>query len=137
METTPGTWPSVVVVSTNGVAVQILKADFDRLVGQTLTIELKPPAPVAGDDWYTVSDAARELLQDVDGLDMASAGMRVNRAVNRGEIVAVGHGRDRRIDPATFAMWLRSERRKAADREDEEELDERILAHRKRVERGE
>ena len=79
----------------------------------TLTVSLDgaPPRP-----WLTVSEAARLHCDDVDGMTIPRAKVRISRACSRGEVVATGEGVARRIEPTSFDAWRLKEREKDLDR---------------------
>lgn len=68
-----------------------------------LVICMPGAAPHA--EWLTVTAAAAELLDDVDGISLHAARVRVVRACERGELRCAGTGRARRIEPVSFRAW--------------------------------
>lgn len=60
--------------------------------------------------WLTVSEAARLLQTDIDGLEFHSAAARVSLAANRGKFTAEGVTSRRRIEPNSFDAWRLAQR---------------------------
>ena len=77
--------------------------------------------PVGKDtvEWLTVTEAAKAHLDDVDGLTLPIAKARISRACDSGQIVHVGRGTKRRIEPTSFAAWRLKEREKNLNRLDD------------------
>lgn len=61
-------------------------------------------------EWHTVSEAARLLQTDIDGLEFHSAAARVSLAAKRGKFLAEGVTSRRRIEPNSFAAWRLAQR---------------------------
>lgn len=88
-----------------------------RSVGQTsitMTIDLtsEPSQP-----WLTVTEAARLHLEDVDGMTLERAKVKICRACEQGIVLSNGKGIQRRIEPNSLAAWRLKERERnlAAD----------------------
>ena len=81
---------------------------------------LRPPSAASQPDGLTVAEAARQHLIDlpvpVDAEDekrlFQAAKAKISAACNAGHIVSHGVGRDRRIDPESFAAWRLRQRDK-------------------------
>lgn len=137
MQTVLVTFSSIELLSTSGVLVSIPKLQYDRLIAGgaseiTLIIPLAPPALIPSADWLTVATAARQLVEDIDGMAEGTAKGKISVAADNGEFQSIGHKRERRIDPATFALWCNKQRRRALDREDKAASED--LTRRKRRE---
>ena len=85
------------------------------------TMHLKPAEPPK--PWLTVTDAAKAHLDDIDGMTLETAKMRVSRAASRQHFDSRGEGRERRIDPLGFAAWRLRERERVLDELDQEKGD--------------
>jgi hypothetical protein len=142
MDSDIGNVPAVLLVSSSGVICKIPTCQFNRLIqrGQrSLTLEFEldqnTVAPSATDakDWLTIQQAVGMLIEDIDGLEDKPARDRILRAIDLKAFNAVGFGRNRRIEPATFALWVSKQRKKAAERIDNDEQDERILRKRREL----
>lgn len=118
---------SVDLISTCGTIAKIPKLQYDRLAaGGRFVLEFVPPAPpVASAEWITVTEAAQRLADDL-GASPKVAAVKVTRAATKGEFVAEGRDRERRIDPASFALWCDAQRRRQSRREAEAESEDRI-----------
>lgn len=77
-------------------------------------------ANARSDNWLTVTEAARLHQNDVDGLSLEHASVKITRGCNSSAIHSTGNGRQRRIDPASLNAWRLVEREKDLDRMDEE-----------------
>jgi len=114
--------PMVVLVTTGGIPVLIpavslpLLGDGDEI---TLVVRRPPQPPSQREDddpsrwaaWLRIKEASRLHVDDVDGLNEAHAKTRVIRAADSGKFTTNGkHGRERRIDPISFAAWWLRER---------------------------
>lgn len=84
----------------------------------TVTIGLTSEPPQR---WLTVTEAARQHLDDVDGLTLTVAKAKVSRACREGKIASTGEGTARRIDPTSLAAWRLAERERNLERADEAE----------------
>jgi hypothetical protein len=78
----------VTLESTTGVIVQIPSIQYARLIASgatsfTLTMQVAPDSPKLTASWLTITDAARLLMADVDGLEIKSASMRWPRRRQR------------------------------------------------------
>ncbi len=72
--------------------------------------------------WLTVTQAARQHLEDVPGMTLAQATAKISRACDTQKILASGNGRDRRIEPTSFDAWRLAQRERELDRADNEIL---------------
>jgi len=102
----------VELADTEGRLVLLPRATIDAMLAAgrtslTMTISLtaEPPQP-----WLTVTEAAKQHLEDVDGITLAVAQAKVSRACREGKIVSTSEGTLRRIDPVSFAAWRLGER---------------------------
>lgn len=77
---------------------------------QPPTLFLVPDHAVQEQEWLTVAEAAKQHLNDVDGLTYSVAKAKISRACNAGKIRSRGVGPQRRIDPGSFAEWRLHER---------------------------
>lgn len=68
--------------------------------------------------WLTVSEAARLHLNDVDGITLAAAKVKISRACQQGKIISTGEGFRRRIDPVSLDAWRLAERERNLADED-------------------
>jgi len=84
------------------------------------TLTLVIPIAESGErgDWLTLADAAAQHVGDIDGLTLLQAKDRIRWACKSGRIVCEGHGRDRRIEPGSFAAWRLAERERDLDKAD-------------------
>lgn len=98
-----------------------------------ITVTLTRARPGDGDDWLTVTEAARLRMDDCDGLDLELAKAQVSRAADRGKFVVEGEGRARRIEPGSFSLWRDRQRRLALSKTDEEAMDQRVLNKRREL----
>lgn len=73
----------------------------------------------AGEAWLTVTEAAAELLDDIDGLDIDRAIKRVSNACANHKFTWRGHRKARRIDPISFRAWRLKLRQRELDRMDD------------------
>ena len=107
----------VPIASVDGVPVWIPRITYDLFMSRGGG---KIVAEIAGNaiETITVTDAAKEHCKDVDDLKFDAAKMRVLRAVERGQIKAVGHGRSRRIEKTDFKAWRLAERERELNRHD-------------------
>ena len=72
------------------------------LAGNTTVLRDSSTRPV----WLTVTEAAKLLVKDVSGVDLAKARVRVSRAADAGKFRTNGEkGRRRRIDRDSFRAW--------------------------------
>jgi hypothetical protein len=77
----------------------------------TLRIDLHRADPSQTQpEWLTVTEAAKRHLDDVDGMTLARAKVKISRACEAGLIIARGRGRDRRVDPVSLDSWRLTER---------------------------
>lgn len=139
-----GSIPFEVLVSTAGIIAQIPAAQLRFLTQAdpkathiTLVFPLPAQATVLSTaEWLTVTGAAKQL--DDGAGDMSNARARVMRAADAGLFRVEGAKGTRRIDPATFALWQQQRARRANEREERAEVEERIkLARGRRRPRGE
>lgn len=72
--------------------------------------------------WLTVTQAARQHLEDIPGMTLAQATAKISRACDTHKILASGNGRDRRIEPTSFDAWRLAQRERELDRADNEIL---------------
>ena len=86
----------------------------------TITVQIPPETPV--DAWLTVTQAAGMHLEDVSGMDLPSAKSIISRECKDGKIVATGNGRERRIEPNSFAAWRLSRRERSLDASDSADI---------------
>lgn len=97
-------------------------AHYRSLGIKTLHLEVPLDSDTSRTGWLTVTEAAREHLEDVDGITLAQATAKISRACDRQKILASGHGRDRRIEPTSFGAWRLAQRERELDRTDKEEM---------------
>jgi hypothetical protein len=76
----------------------------------------------AREGWLTVTQAARQHLEDIPGMTLAQATAKISRACDTHKILSGGHGRDRRIEPTSFDAWRLAQRDRELDRADNEFL---------------
>lgn len=61
--------------------------------------------------WQTVSEAAKLLLADISGLDLAKARARVSIASRRGQFLSNGQAKyEHRVEPTSYAAWRLAQR---------------------------
>lgn len=76
-----------------------------------------------GEEWLTLSDAARrhvrDMPQDEPGRALISAKSRIERACKSGHLRYRGEGRSRRIDPQSLDVWRLRQRERDAEKADE------------------
>jgi len=80
----------------------------------TLTIELegdKPSRP-----WTRLADAAREHMDDIDGITYRAARQKILRACKAGRIVHTETPHPVYVEPDSFAAWRLAERKRNLDR---------------------
>lgn len=94
-------------------------AEHARLDSGGLVLNLATVFPASGmvevkpDAWITVTAAAKQLLEDVSGIDLGKAKARVSKAAGEGRFRTNGkEGRDRRIDQDSFSTWRLEQRAK-------------------------
>lgn len=94
-------------------------AEHARLGSGGLALELATVFPATGmvevkpDAWITVTAAAKQLLDDVSGINLGKAKARVSKAAGEGRFRTNGkEGRDRRIDQDSFSTWRLEQRDK-------------------------
>lgn len=75
-------------------------------------------AEPAGQEWLTVSEAARLLQTDIDGLEFANAAGRISQAIRSRRFTVEGTNSRRRIDPTSFAAWRLQQRERNLARSD-------------------
>jgi len=111
------------LTDSRGILVLIPAVVFEhcRAVGMA-TLHLDVPIDVSGSrpGWLTVTEAARQHLEDIDGITLGQATAKISRACDARKILAVGHGRERRIDPVSFGAWRLAQRERELDRADED-----------------
>lgn len=84
-----------------------LAMDLATVFPATGMVEVKPDA------WITVTAAAKQLLDDVSGINLGKAKARVSKAAGEGRFRTNGkEGRDRRIDQDSFSTWRLEQRDK-------------------------
>lgn len=76
---------------------------------------LDPSAPLL--PWLTVTEAAQQHIEDVDGMTIKYARAKISRACDAGQIVSRGCRRERKIEPVSFRAWRLVEREKDLARE--------------------
>jgi hypothetical protein len=112
----------VQLLAADGTLVMIPRAAFERM--QHLEeIVLRVPLckkRVHQEGWLTVSEAATQHLDDVDGMSLEAARVRVSRGATSKKFVSSGDGKARRIDPTTFAAWRLNQREKSLNQFDRE-----------------
>lgn len=92
------------------------RIDFGQLA--TTIRSLRPPVP--SDNWMTVSECARLLLNDVDGLDLEKAKARVSWAAGKNKFrTNEKKGNARRIDRDSFSTWRLEQRERGLDADNE------------------
>lgn len=92
------------------------RIDFGQLAA---TIRSLRPA-VPPDSWMTVSECAKLLLNDVDGLDLEKAKARVSWAAGENKFRTNGKkGPSRRIDRDSFSTWRIKQRERNLDADNE------------------
>ncbi len=101
----------------SGHLVWVPKLTVDAMLGSGGG-ELRVRVGATTQEWLTVTEAAREHLEDVDGLTLDAAKMRVMRACNSGTVKHRGVGRNRRVEPGSLRAWRLSERERELDAED-------------------
>ncbi|MGE0482396.1 MAG: hypothetical protein AB7Q17_18205 [Phycisphaerae bacterium] len=101
------------VLRTHLLASGVASLDLGAL-GTAALNPAEPPQP-----WVSIADAARQLLDDVDGLTIDAARMRVRAAIDAENppLVARGSGRDTRIEPRSLAAWRLGQRERDLDLE--------------------
>lgn len=94
-------------------------AEHARLGSGGLALDLATVFPATGmvevkpDAWITVTAAAKQLLDDVSGINLGKAKARVSKAAGEGRFRTNGkEGRDRRIDQDSFSTWRLEQRDK-------------------------
>lgn len=94
-------------------------AEHARLGSDGLALDLATVFPATGmvevkpDAWITVTAAAKQLLDDVSGINLGKAKARVSKAAGEGRFRTNGkEGRDRRIDQDSFSTWRLEQRDK-------------------------
>ena len=90
-----------------------------RMSGMTsinVTIDLSSAKPAR--PWLTVTEAAHLHLDDVDGMTLKRAKVRISRACDAAKIVCRDKGTDRRIEPDSFSAWRLAERESNLDDKD-------------------
>ena len=84
-----------------------LVLDLGTVFPATGLVEVKPKA------WITVTAAAKQLLDDVSGINLSKAKARVSKAAGEGRFRTNGkEGRERRIDQDSFSTWRLEQRAK-------------------------
>ncbi len=84
----------------------------------TPTIVMAPRTTRVGG--LRVTDAARQHLDDIDGITLDQAKSKISYACRMGAIASTGQGMNRRIDPTSFGKWRLDER--TADLAERDEL---------------
>ena len=113
----------VELLTENGTLVLIPRVVYDRLKDQD-EIVLKVPLSrhyTEKEGWLTVGEAATKHMQDVDGLSLETARVRISRAATKGRFKAEGVGKERRIDPISFDAWRLEQRERSLDSLDDDE----------------
>jgi hypothetical protein len=82
----------------------------------TVTIRLNAAKPAR--PWLTVSEAARLHIDDVDGMNLHRAIVKISRACNAGRIASEGAAFKRRLEPNSLDAWRLAEREKDLARAD-------------------
>lgn len=100
-------------------------AEHARLGSGGLALELATVFPATGmvevkpDAWITVTVAAKQLLDDVSGINLGKAKARVSKAAGESRFRTNGkEGRDRRIDQDSFSTWRLEQRNKDLAKDD-------------------
>lgn len=87
-----------------------LVLDLGTVFPATGLVEVKPDA------WIMVTAAAKQLLDDVSGINLGKAKARVSKAAGEGRFRTNGReGRDRRIDQDSFSTWRLEQQKKDLD----------------------
>lgn len=113
----------------HGRLVLLPTATVDALRGQGLTsiaitVSLIPAAPPRA--WITLTEAARLHCDDVDGMSVNSARVKISRALERGKLPAEGSGTARRIEPNAFDAWRLKERERCLAKSEDDDVDEDV-----------
>lgn len=65
--------------------------------------------------WIDSSDAAMRHMEDIDGMTLRQARVRISRACSRGEVRSTGEGQHRWIDPVSLDAWRLRQRERSLD----------------------
>ncbi|MCW5755351.1 MAG: hypothetical protein KIT24_11645 [Phycisphaeraceae bacterium] len=90
-----------------------LVLDLTTVFPATGLVEVKPDA------WITVTKAAKQLLDDVSGINLGKAKARVSKAAGEGRFRTNGkEGQARRIEQDSFSTWRLEQRAKEDEKWD-------------------
>lgn len=123
----------------DGRLVLLPTATVDALRGQGLTsiaitVSLIPSAPPRA--WITLTEAARLHCDDVDGMNMNHAKVKISRALERGKLPSEGVGTARRLEPNAFDAWRLKERERCLAKTDDDDVEPDVVERVERAKRG-